>query len=225
MGFRGIRYELGQGLLCEYDTSGILKTQPDGAGDAPRLGSYETLHPLGFAARAPAAKPGPSGAPLSGGGCKVRVGYDGTDIQIELLGDHRDLARIPPLPAEGGAVMYAPGCPVPSFHVIHSDDGTHQIYVEIGDSSHVFTVGIDANGDSIIELTHADGMGVLLQKKKALVKNAKGDCYIELNDSGGVLNGNWKVQGDITDPTGISLFKHTHLTAMGPSTGPQPSLV
>ncbi len=182
------------------------------------------MHPLGFAARAPAAKANSKGKPLGGGGCRMLIGKDGTDIITELKGDPRDLAQLPPLPTEGGAVMYAPGAAVPSFHVISSKDGTHQIYVEIDDSSHVITIGKDGNGESVLSITHADGMALELFRKKTILKNAAGDCYIELNESGGTLNGNWKIVGDIADSTGISLLHHTHLTPLGPSGPPLPSL-
>ncbi len=191
----GIRFELGQAVLCEYDAAGTLKAQPDGAGETPQVASYDLMHPLGFASRAPAAKAGSKGKPLGGGGCRLLIGRDGTDVISELKGDPRDLARIPPLPVEGGAVMYAPGSEAPSFHVISSKDGTHQIYVEQGDSSHVVTIGKDGNGDSILELVHARGMALTFLKDGAVLKNRTGNCYVELKDDGGTLNGNWKVTG------------------------------
>lgn len=195
MAWVGLRFELGQAVLCEYDAGGVLRAQPDGAGESSRLSSFEALHPLGFAARAPAAKAGSDGKPLGGGGCKLLIIKDGTEFRVQLLGDQRDLARIPPLPAEGGAVMYAPGCPVPSFHVINSKDGSHQIYVEIDDGAHIITVGRDANSDPIIEIAHARGMALTLFKDAAVLKNRTGNCYVELKDDGGNLNGNWKVTG------------------------------
>lgn len=225
MGFVGIRFELGQCVLCEYDAAGTLKAQPDGAGQSPQIASYDLMHPLGFAARAPAARANANGAPLGGGGCRMLIGKDGTDVVTELKGDPRDLAQLPPLPVEGGAVMYAPGAAVPSFHVINSKDGTHQIYVEIGDSSHVITVGKDGNGESVLSITHADGMAIEMFRNKTIIKNGAGDCYIELNESGGTLNGNWKIVGDIADSAGVSLLTHIHATAFGPTPGrPLPGL-
>ena len=225
MGWAGVRIELGQAVFSTYDNNGALRVQHDGLGEAPLVGSSETLHPLGFGARAPAAATDPDGKPLDGGGCKVFVVFDGTEYRIVYLGDHRDTERIPPLPAEGGAVMYAPGCAVPSFHVISSKDGTHQIYVEFDDSSHIITIGRDGNGERVLSLTHADGMAIEMFRKALRIKNAAGDTFIELNEGGGTLSGNWKLAGDIVGPGGVSLLSHAHATAMGPTPGkPIPAL-
>jgi hypothetical protein len=224
MGFVGIRFELGQCVLCEYDAAGTLKAQPDGAGQLPQVASYDLMHPLGFAARAPAARANAKGAPLGGGGCRMLIGRDGTDVVTELKGDPRDLAQLPPLPVEGGAVMYAPGAAVPSFHVVNSKDGTHQIYVEIDNSSHVINVGRDANGEPVLSLTHADGMAVEMFRESLRIKNKTGSVFAEFAPETGTLSGNWKVVGDITNAVGVSLFNHTHLTPLGPSGPPLPSL-
>lgn len=224
MSYLGLCFELGQAIHCEYDPDGILKAQPDGAGES-QLGSFEVLGPLGLVARAPSASADSTGKPLGGGGCKALIIKDGTDYRVLLLGDQRDLVKIPPLPAEGGAALVAPGCQVPSFHVVSSKDGTHQIYVEIGDSSHVVNIGRDGNGESVLSLTHADGMAVEMFRKSLRIKNASGDAFIELNDEGGTLNGNWKLAGDIVGPGGVSLLSHAHATAMGPTPGrPIPAL-
>lgn len=224
MGWAGVRIELGQAVFSSYDSGGILRVQHDGLGSSPKVGSSETLHPLGFAARAPAAATAPDGKALDGGGCKVFVVFDGTEYRILYLGDHRDTAQQPPLPPEGGAVMYAPGCPVPSFHVVNSKDGTHQIYVEIDGSSHVITVGRDANGEAVLSLTHADGMAIEMFRESLRIKNKGGSVFAEFAPDEGTLSGNWKVVGDITNAAGVSLFNHTHLTPFGPSGPPLPSL-
>lgn len=195
MGFVGIRFELGQCVLCEYDAVGTLKAQPDGAGQSPQVASYDLMHPLGFAARAPAAKANAKGKPLGGGGCRMLIGKDGTDVVGELKGDPRDLAKLPPLPEEGASVQYAPGSPLPSFDTHTGKDGTKTIYVEVGDSAHVITVGVDGNGEAVLEITHSRGMALTLFRDKTVLKNRTGNVYAELNDDGGVLNGNWKVTG------------------------------
>jgi hypothetical protein len=214
MGWAGLRIELGQAIFSSYDDGGILRVQHDGLGESPLVGSSETLHPLGFASRAPAASTGPDGKPLDGGGCKVFVVFDGTEYRILYLGDHRDTARQPPLPAEGGAVMYAPGSLAPSFHVINSKNGTHQIYVEVGNSAHVITIGVDGNGEPTLELTHARGMALTFFDDRAVLKNRTGNVYAELNDDGGILNGNWKVTGAFdVGATSFPLTKFAELAA------------
>lgn len=225
MAWAGLRFELGQAIQSSYDPTGFLKVQHDGLGESPNVGSSEVLHPGGLAYRGRDPELGPDGKALDGGGCKVLVAFDGTDYRIIYVGDQRAIARIPPL-TKGGSVQYADtGKDGPISIDVHSgDDGTKQIYVEIDNSAHVITVGRDGNGDPVVEFTHADGMALSFFKKKAILKNAAGDCYIELNEGGGTLNGNFKVVGDITDATGVSLFKHTHLSPVGPTAPPLPSL-
>ncbi len=225
MGWAGVRIELGQAVFSSYDSAGALRVQHDGLGASPQVGSSEVLSPLGLISRAPAAAVGPDGKPLDGGGCKVFVVYDGTEYRIIYLGDHRDIANLPPLPEEGGTALVAPGCPVPSFHVINSKDGSHQIYVEIDNSSHIINVGRDANGEPVLSLTHADGMAIEMFRESLRIKNKTGSVFAEFAPEKGTLSGNWKVVGDITNAAGVSLFNHTHLTPLGPSGPPLPSLV
>lgn len=224
MGYYGLRFEYGQCVLCEYDSAGVLKAQPDGAGQAPQLASYDVMWPLGFAARAPAATADRKGNPLGGGGCNLLIAKDGTEFRAQLMGDYRDLSRIPPLPEEGGSVMYAPGSDIPSFYKIESKDGTHQVYVEIDDSSHVATFGRDANGEPVVSWTHASGMAIEMFRESLRIKNKDGSVFAEFAPDTGTLSGNWKVVGDITNAAGVSLFNHTHLTPLGPSGPPLPSL-
>jgi hypothetical protein len=196
MGWRGIRYELGQALHTFYDAAGFLRAQPDAFGESAQVKAPETVHPLGFAARPPATSKNPDGSAKGGGGCKVRVGYDGNELHhTEFVGDQRDIANLPPIGEAGGSTQYAPGAAAPSFDKHDSEDGTKQIYVEIGDSAHLVTIGKDGNGDAIVEIVHADGMALTMLKESVVLKNKAGDVYLELKAGGGTLNGNWKVTG------------------------------
>jgi len=218
MNWRGIRYELGQVVHTLYDAAGFLRAQPDAFGEAPQVKAPEVIHPLGFGARPPATATNPDGKVKGGGGCKLRVGYDGNELHhVEFVGDQRDLAKIPPISDKGGSVQYAPGAAAPSFDKHDSEDGTKQIYVEIGESAHLITIGKDGNGDAIVELTHADGMALTMLKESVVLKNKTGDVYLELKADGGTLNGNWKVTGafDIGE-TSFPLVKFPVLvTALG----------
>jgi hypothetical protein len=214
MGFRGIRYELGQCLLTEYLADGTLAAQHDGLGRAPQVKASEVLHPLGFAARPRSTDTNPDGTAKGGGGCKLRIGYDGDELQVEFVGDQRALAGIPPL-GEGDSVQYAHTADgAPSFHVIKGEDGTQTIYVEVGESAHVLTIGRDGNGEEVLEFTHSRGMALTFFRDKSVLKNRTGNCYAELNDSGGILNGNWKVTGAFdVGATSFPLTKHPELAA------------
>ena len=225
-GFVGIRFELGQSIQTSYNAAGFLVAQHDGLGQNPKVGSSEVLYPLGFLACPRDPDVGPDGKALDGGGCKLLIYRDGTEFRVEFKGDQRALERTPPL-KPGSAIQYADtgkNGPI-SIDVQEGDDGSKHVYVERGGSAHILFIGTDANGEELIELTHADGMGVRLYKKGAILRNADGDCYVEVHEDGkGVLNGNFKLNGDITDATGISLLHHTHLTPLGPSGPPLPSL-
>lgn len=193
-GFVGIKLELGQSIQSSYDTVGFLKAQHNGLGQNPNVGSSEVLHPLGFASRGRDPDVGPDGKALDGGGCKLLIYRDGTEIVVEFKADQRALAGIPPL-LKGSSVQYAHTSGRPSFDMHSGDDGTKTIYVEVGDAAHVVTIGNDGNGDPIVEIVHARGMALTFLKDGAVLKNRTGSCYVELKDDGGVLNGNWKVTG------------------------------
>jgi len=70
--------------------------------------------------------------------------------------------------------------------------------------AHVITIDPTAGNESISVL-HADGHGVMLNAAgSAIVKNKAGDAYLEVGDSGVVVNGNTVINGGATigDPVG-----------------------
>ncbi len=213
----GLRIDLA--TLSEYDANGFLGVQYDSFGDQPAgVEAVEALHPFGFISRPLDPDVDENGDPTHG--CVAVTLWDGDEVNVLLLSDARVQPRVPPL-NKGSCAQYC-GSAAPSFDMHDGADGTKTIYVEVGDSAHVITVGYDGNGDTVLSIVHADGMAVLLHQKKAIIKNAAGDCYIELNDSGGTLNGNWKVVGDISDSNGVSLLTHIHGTGVGPAGPPLP---
>lgn len=224
MPFIGLTFELGACVLTEYDPDGFLNAQPDGLGGDPRVAPYELHHPFGFASRPRDPETGPNGEIIEGQACNLLIGTDGNETHVWLAADPRFTGLLPPI-KPGGSVQYAAGGPGPSFDMHDGEDGTKTIYVEIGDSAHVVTIGRDGNGDPLLSLIHSDGMAVILHNGKAIIKNSGGDCYIEIGDGGGVLNGNWRVTGDISDSSGVSLLTHLHPTGVGPSGPPTPGLV
>jgi hypothetical protein len=192
----------------------MLRAQPDGLGEAPGLGSFEVMHALGFMARPRATSVNPDGSAKDGGGCPIVIWNDGGEYKVEFKGDHRALEGIPPL-GEGDSVQYAHTADgAPSFHVIKGEDGTQTIYVGVGESAHVLTIGRDGNDEEVVEFTHSRGMALTFFRDKSVLKNRTGNVYAELNDSGGVLNGNWKVTGAFdVGATSFPLAKHAELGA------------
>lgn len=232
MSFQGIVFELGACTLTEFDQDGVLTAQVDGLGDEPRTEPYELHHPFGFAARPEDPETGPNGEILEGKACNLLVGRDGTEAHAWLAADPRFVENFPPL-AKGSSVQY---CAKPSFDLHNGEDGTKTIYVEVGDSAHLVTIGLDGNGAPIVEVVHSAGMALTLLDGKAILKNAAGDAYVEVGASGIVLNGNVKITGtlecngasittigDVVSKTGVSLSMHPHPTAMGPSGPPTPT--
>jgi hypothetical protein len=216
--FVGITFELGACVLTEYDGDGHLGAQPDGLGPNPRVEPYELHHAAGFESRPQDPELDADGNVIEGKGCTLLMGSIGNENHAWLGADPRFVLSRPPL-EKGDVVQYALRT-IPSFDIHKGEDGTKTIYVEVGDSAHVITVGVDGNGDSILSLVHADGMAIIMQHEKVIMKNAAGDAYIEIGASGGVLNGNWQVTGDIYDSNGVSLSTHLHPTGVGPSGPP-----
>lgn len=210
MGFTGLTFEVGSCVLTEYNDDGFLMAQPDGLGADARLASYELHHQAGFESRPADPEVDADGNVIQGRGCNLLLGTVGNERHAVLLADPRFVLSRPPL-GKGDAVQYALRT-APSFDHHSGEDGTKTIYVEVGDSAHLIIVGHDGNGDPIVEIVHADGMAITMLKNSLVIKNNAGDCYIELNDSGGTLNGNWKVVGafDIGE-TSFTLAKAAEL--------------
>lgn len=220
MSFLGITFELGACVLTEFDADTFLTAQPDGLGAEARVHPYELHHPFGFASR-PADAEMADGKVREGKACNLLIGSIGNENHAWLGADPRYVSSFPPL-KKGSAVQYC-ASPLPSFDVHDGENGTKTIYVEVGDAAHVITVGVDANDEPTLSIVHKDGMAIIMAKQKTIIKNAAGDTYIELSDSGGTLNGNWTVTGTLADTLGVSLAGHIHASAVGPVGPPMPS--
>jgi phage baseplate assembly protein gpV len=223
-----IELNLGKALLTVRDENGFLGVQRDPlalkaqAGESP---PYELLHTYGFASR----PLDPTGTK----GCSLFFGLDGHEGFAWLANDPRVVDKIPPL-AKGGSVQYASDG---SFAAFDPDTHTWSLYVPYAQGkAHSITAGLDGNNKPLLEVVHGDGMAVTMLEKSLVLRNAAGDAYIEINDSGIVINGNVKVNGaleangakitpagDVQTATGVSLALHTHLSAMGPTAPPTPT--
>lgn len=234
MSFQGIVFELGACTLTEFDPDGVLTAQVDGLGAEPRTEPYELHHAFGFAARPEDPETGPNGEAIEGRACNLLVGRDGTEAHAWLAADPRFVENFPPL-KKGSSAQY---CARKSFFLLDGEDGTATLYAEYPDGStaHLCTIGVDGNGDPILELVHGEGMALTFIDGKGILKNAAGDAYVEVGASGIVLNGNVKITGtlecngasittigDVVSKTGVSLSLHPHPTAMGPSGPPTPT--
>lgn len=220
-----MRWHFGSVTFSEYDEDGFLGVQCDVFGEIDSgMPPFESLGTYGFANRPP--DPGDDGAST------VLYFYKGDQAFAIPFGDPRRTPSLPPL-KKGSSIQY---CDRPSFDMHDGEDGTKTIYVEVGDSAHLVTIGIDGNGAPIVEVVHSEGMALTLLDGKSILKNAAGDAYVEVGASGIVLNGNVKITGtlecngasisptgDVVSSTGVSLSLHPHPTAMGPSGPPTPT--
>lgn len=106
-------------------------------------------------------------------------------------------------------------------------DGTDvTIYAPKADGSKASVISIDtSDANSNITLMHDSGVSMQLADGKVLLMNRNGNAYIELNDSGIVLNGNVQVNGsmvvgDIPTAINVMLSTTTPSTVLRASAGP-----
>jgi hypothetical protein len=105
--------------------------------------------------------------------------------------------------------------------------GIHVLYAPYEFSGGVATkahsITLDTtSGNEIIGIVHADGHAFILNKDgTAVMKNKAGDVYIQVSDSGGMVNGNFVVNGGATIgsptaaiPVGLAPPIITYLTAL-----------
>jgi hypothetical protein len=196
MAFVGLKIQVGTCMFTGLDEDGFPVAQADATGTDPGVAPSDLHHPFGFASRPRDPDVDEDGQLKKG--CVLFYAVDGDGTHMWLGADPRYVAAMPQL-KKGGSMQYsAPG----SFSILDGEDGTQTTYVptERDDegtvtAAHAITVGLDGNGDALISHVHADGMATVMHERKWIAKNAAGDVYIELNDSGAVLNGNSRVNG------------------------------
>lgn len=216
--------------LTEYDANGFLGVQVDAYGEAdtdgkpPGLPSVEAWHPYGAYGR-------PPDPDVDDGGnikfsCATVTLWEGKSEAYALfLNDPRVQPKLPLLPKGGSATYGADG----SFASFNPDTHTWTLYIPYefdgsgtATKAHVVTVGKDGNGKPIVEMAHGNGQAITMLGDNLVMSGKGGTNYIEISESGGTLNGVWKIVGNITDSTGVSLLGHLHATGVGPSGPPLP---
>jgi hypothetical protein len=83
-----------------------------------------------------------------------------------------------------------------SIHVIYAP---YQFSGGVPSKAHVITLDT-SSGNEAITIVHGEGMAITMAaggKHSVVIKNKAGDAFVEVNDSGGTLNGNWKVVGSM----------------------------
>ncbi len=180
------------GTQTGYTDDGFLGVQIDEYGEEQAgAAASPVLHQYGFASR-------PKASGSNGVGVHV-IHYDcGSGQRFAVLyHDPRVQERIPPL-TEGSSVQYGDWG---GFAQFDEDTNTWTLYIPDGPTAtkaHLVQVGEDTNGVPAILIVHSSGMAITMLDKTMVLKNAAGDAYIELNESGGVLNGNWLITGSLS---------------------------
>lgn len=194
-GFVGITWEIGILPYTGVDADGYPIAQHDGLGEDPAVGHYDLHHAFGFYSIPRDPDCDKDGKPLQGKACNALIGKIGNETHLFLAYDPRFIPNIPQLKKGGSAVYSAPG----SFIVLDGEDGTITEYIPVpGDKAHILTRGLDGNGKPFLAFEHADGMALTMIEHTAVLKNASGSVYIEVNASGVVINGNLVLNGGLT---------------------------
>lgn len=181
--------QYGKCVVSEYDDAGFIGIQVDAFGELDSGATpFDALHPYGF-----------EGRPLDRSdtldGADALYWYDGDEGHVMALGDGRGASYLPQL-VKGSSRQYnARG----AFMLLDYDDETVTLYqpYDSGNKAHVLSMGVDGNGDDYVGLVQALGLALTMLGKSLVIKNAAGDVFIELNDSGITINGNTTVYGGL----------------------------
>ena len=202
-----LSFDFAQSVLSEYDEDKHLGVTMDHYGESEAGGhAAELLMPLGTLARPLDPDTQNDGSPQ--GACTVLSISEGDNLQALPLNDPRVMSSLPPL-KKGGFLTYCPAA-TGSFAVFDGQDpkkvnrpGTFTLSTKYGTpaKAHLFTMDVRTKDAEAVQLKHGDGMGLQMVSgglRSAVLRNAAGDAYLELNDEGSVLVGKMKLQGSLT---------------------------
>lgn len=197
-------WDIGLVTFSEVDDDGFIGIQCDMPGEknagveagemGAAYGMYSRPHDPSLDAE---------GEPIPSSACGVLHAYYGSKLHVWPQTDPRMMAKLPRV-TKGGSVMYGGKLAQPSFVHIDGDTGSIDIYVPYSYVNGVATKSMSATfdvrtaGAETIAIVHGSGMSLTMMaggKNSAKLSNKAGDAYVELNDEGGVLNGNWKLTG------------------------------
>jgi hypothetical protein len=180
-------FQLGTSVAIAYGEGGFLGVQTDGFGENSGVHGRDVIGQFGLIGRPLDAS--------EGKGALTLFADEGAEGFAWIGFDVRDAEKCPPLSGGSAALYNSRG----AYQLLDYETETSTLYVPIneGAKAHMIQVGNDSNGKAVVDIRHADGMAVIMLENSLTIKNAAGDAYIELNDSGIVLNGNTKAVGGI----------------------------
>jgi hypothetical protein len=186
-------------MLAEYDADGFLGLQVDLYGEE-RSGApaFEMHSAYGFLSM-PLDPEKDGNAQATANACTVLYGWEGSRGHAWPLSDPRVIVKLPKL-LKGGSMQYAA---TGTYSYMDGKTGSLTTYVPyafvggVATKSMSIELNVDTAGQESISIIHGDGMAMTMAQGSLVLKNATGSVYLELNASGGVLNGAWAVPGGL----------------------------
>lgn len=200
-----LEFEYSSCVASEWK-EGALKVTPDLLGEEPSGAGFDCIQPLGLYAR--------PRDPEDGKGAGCLHAFQGNAGFAMPTTDPDTIGRVPQ-GSKGSTTLYASGKDVTSYVHLDGESGYQQLLVKYGEKSLSITLDTSQGGSESIQIRHGEGHGVVLTAdKKILLTSANGKRYIELSDSGTVIQGPLKVIGAITggDAAGVPVALSTELT-------------
>ena len=193
--FQGI--ELGVAVASVYDDDGFLGVQVDTHGeDDAGVPPFQALMPYGLIGR-------PLDPESDGEGSNVLFWDDGDLSHCIALNDPRVQSVAPQATKGSVGQCNAAG----AFQLFDYDTETYTLYVPVdgGAKAHVITVGKDENGADYLGLVQCDGLSITMLDDEIVISNRAGNAYVQIDDSGIILNGNVKLVGGLDVGGGTAL--------------------
>jgi hypothetical protein len=192
-----LSFDFAQVTSSEYDDDAVLGLGIDHYGAEEGGGPTAEAHsPFGFLGRPL--------DPTDGEGCTMLWWQEGSRTHAMALNDHRVRVKLPKL-RKGGSAQY---CAAGSYALFDGEDpsgskraGSYVLGVPYGTKSHVLSFDVRTAGSESLAIMHGEGMGFTATAggdRSAMMRNASGDSYVEVNDRGIVLNGEIKTQGALS---------------------------
>lgn len=188
-------WDISTATASVYDADGFLGIQVQRyGGKASSCPPIELMQPFGFGSRPLDPDVDSEGQPTLG--CATLYATEGDKLHAWLGPDPR-LVKKQPQGAKGSSWMWSA---TGSLVMLDGEKGTFQVYIPYSNGSKTATITYDLtmSGAESMQLIHGDGMAITMTAGGAnsiIIKNKAGDAYIEINDSGIVLNGNVKING------------------------------
>lgn len=185
-------------IMAVYDSDGFPGIQIDAYGEERSgVSDYDQHSPYGFMSRPHDCDTDPEGNPIQG--CTVFAANDGGKGYAWLGADPRVTTLLPVIP-KGSSLFHGGRLKNQTWTMIDGKTGSQTTYVPYAIVDGVPTkamslqFNVDNGGNEAVSLIHGDGMAIQMVTsldgtKAVIIKNASGNAYLEINNTGIVLNG------------------------------------